>query len=234
MINEYLNSNYTLLPFNPFTNTIPDRPKILNDLPSIDWRDLDLTYRDMVNKKKDHINSLCIEEKLKYLNINNSQELTDFENEAKYKFYLNEIDYDNGFVILSQPTIFKPTIISKNKVVKEITKKPKVKKVKPKIIEKEIEKKVEKEIKIEKEVVILDTKVVNEITTQLKHFDKHYNIMFPCNCDKITDAKEYNRQKKNKSNLRTEYKKHINGLSLRDCKDNSKLTMMVYIIDNIS
>ena len=231
MINEYLNSKYTLLPLN-YNKTIPDKIKILNDLPSIDFLDLELTYMDMVNKKKDHINSLCIEEKLKYLNINNRKELTDFEYEVKYKFYLNEIDYDNGFYFLSQPTTFQPKIIKK-KVVKEITKKPKVEEVKPKIIEKKIKKKIEKEIKIEKEVVILHPKVVNEITTQLKHFDKHYNIMFPCDCDKLTEAKEYNRQKKNKSNLRTEYKKYINGTSLRDCKDNSKLTMMIYILDNI-
>ena len=119
MINEYLNSNYTLLPFNPFTNVIPDKIKILNDLPSIDWIDLDLAYRDMVNKKRDHINSLCIEEKLKYLNINNSQELTDFENNSELKHYLQYQDYNDGFNTLQKPTeiILEPTIISNNKII---------------------------------------------------------------------------------------------------------------------
>lgn len=246
MINEYLNSKYTLLPLN-YNKTIPDSLKICSDL-NINFSDLEPIYKGMVEEKINHINSLCLEEKFKYLNITNDKELLDFEKDVKHRFYLNERDYDDGFNTLQKPTeiILEPTIISNNKiiydpqkpkiikkkVVKEITKKPKVKKE----IEKEnnkIEKEIEKEIKIEKEVVILHPKVVNEITTQLKHFDKHYNIMFPCNCDKLTEAKEYNRQKKNKSNLRTEYKKYINGTSLRDCKDNSKLTMMIYILDNI-
>ncbi len=51
---------------------------------------------------------------------------------------------------------------------------------------------------------------------------------------KNTDPKLYNRfKKKNKSNLRSEYKKYLGGVPLDDCKDNTKLTMMIYIIKNI-
>ena len=67
----------------------------------------------------------------------------------------------------------------------------------------------------------------------LKLFDYHYNIIFPCDCDKNDDAQLYNKLKKNKSNLRTQYRRYLEGIPLDKCKDIPKLTMMIYIINNM-
>ena len=67
----------------------------------------------------------------------------------------------------------------------------------------------------------------------LRLFDYHYNIIFPCDYDKNDDPQIYNKLKKNKSNLRTQYKRYLEGVPLDKCKDIPKLSMMIYIINNM-
>jgi hypothetical protein len=73
----------------------------------------------------------------------------------------------------------------------------------------------------------------NEIMSRIKQFNYHYDKIYPHNYNKNDNPKEYNKVSKNKSNLKTQYRKYLEGADMDTLNNIPALKMIVYIIDNI-
>lgn len=73
----------------------------------------------------------------------------------------------------------------------------------------------------------------NEIMSRIKIFDFHYDKIYPHNFNKKDNPVEYNKVSKNKSNLKTQYKKYLEGEDINNLKNIPALKMIIYIIDNV-
>lgn len=70
------------------------------------------------------------------------------------------------------------------------------------------------------------------IMTRLHIFNYHYDRIYPHNFNKRDNPNEYNNVSKNKSNLKTQYKKYLEGEKIENLKNIPALKMMIYIIEN--
>ena len=73
----------------------------------------------------------------------------------------------------------------------------------------------------------------NEIMGRIKQFNYHYDKIYPHNFNKNDNPKEYNKVSKNKSNLKTQYRKYLEGNDMDTLNNIPALKMIIYIIDNI-
>ena len=51
----------------------------------------------------------------------------------------------------------------------------------------------------------------NEIMSRIKLFNYHYDKIYPHNFNRVDNPTEYNKVSKNKSNLKTQYRKYLEG-----------------------
>jgi len=70
------------------------------------------------------------------------------------------------------------------------------------------------------------------IMTRLHIFNYHYDKIYPHNFNKRDNPNEYNKVSKNKSNLKTQYKKYLEGEKIENLKNIPALRMIIYIIEN--
>jgi len=73
----------------------------------------------------------------------------------------------------------------------------------------------------------------NEIMGRIKLFNYHYDKIYPHTFTKNDNPKEYNKVSKNKSNLKTQYKKYLEGEDINTLNNIPDLKMIIYIIDNV-
>ena len=79
-----------------------------------------------------------------------------------------------------------------------------------------------------------DNSVFNtDIMSRIKQFNYHYDKIYPHNYNKNDNPKEYNKVSKNKSNLKTQYRKLLEGADINTLNNIPALRMIVYIIENI-
>lgn len=70
------------------------------------------------------------------------------------------------------------------------------------------------------------------IMSRLHIFNYHYDKIYPHEFNKRDNPVEYNKVSKNKSNLKTQYKKYLEGEDINNLKNIPALKMMIYIIQN--
>tara|TARA_R110002012_G_scaffold10277_3_gene47395 strand:+ start:324 stop:971 length:648 start_codon:yes stop_codon:yes gene_type:complete len=80
-----------------------------------------------------------------------------------------------------------------------------------------------------KEKTIIDNEY---IMSRLHIFNYHYDKIYPHEFNKKDNPVEYNKVSKNKSNLKTQYKKYLEGEDINTLKNIPALKMMIYIIQN--
>jgi len=80
-----------------------------------------------------------------------------------------------------------------------------------------------------KEKTIIDNEY---IMSRLHIFNYHYDKIYPHEFNKKDNPIEYNKVSKNKSNLKTQYKKYLEGEDINNLKNIPALKMMIYIIQN--
>ncbi len=68
--------------------------------------------------------------------------------------------------------------------------------------------------------------------SRLHLFDFHYSKIYPNNFNKKEHKTQYNTYARNKSNLKTQYKKYLEGEDIDSLKNIPALKMMIYIIQN--
>ena len=68
--------------------------------------------------------------------------------------------------------------------------------------------------------------------SRLHLFDFHYAKIYPNNFNKKEHKTQYNTYARNKSNLKTQYKKYLEGEDIETLKNIPALKMMIYIIQN--
>ena len=77
------------------------------------------------------------------------------------------------------------------------------------------------------------TTIDNEyIMSRLHLFNYHYDKIYPNNFNKKDHKTQYNTYARNKSNLKTQYKKYLEGEDIESLKNIPALKMMIYIIQN--
>ena len=243
----------------PLTNQQEMPQKVSNDIfdnveDIFNYQELNEIYKEVCEKAYTLIKEMNIEQKIDYFKLTSEDDVKKLERSDK-KSYINGDECYEIIIHFRNLTSSEEEEESEEEDVKEITiveEDTNVKEITTPICEE-----VSPPSKVSTRTIETQTdfKVVNDITTTskitkiipnivapqhhikkkgLKLFDIHYNHMFPCNCDKIDDRQLYNKLKKNKSNLRTEYKKYLDGVPLNECKDIPKLTMMIYIIKNVN
>jgi len=75
--------------------------------------------------------------------------------------------------------------------------------------------------------------ISNDTMRNIKSFNYHYDKIYPNEYKKQDNPKEYNRLVKNKSNLKTQYRKYLEGADINELNNIPALKMMIYIIDTI-
>jgi len=73
----------------------------------------------------------------------------------------------------------------------------------------------------------------NEIMSRIKLFNYHYDKIYPHNFNRIDQPTEYNKVSKNKSNLKTQYRKYLEGNDISTLNNIPALKMIIYIIENV-
>tara|TARA_R110000868_G_scaffold969_1_gene7304 strand:+ start:152 stop:865 length:714 start_codon:yes stop_codon:yes gene_type:complete len=73
----------------------------------------------------------------------------------------------------------------------------------------------------------------SDIMERIKLFNYHYDKIYPHSYNKHDNPKEYNKVSKNKSNLKTQYRKVLEGEDINTLNNIPALKMMIYIIQNI-
>jgi len=73
----------------------------------------------------------------------------------------------------------------------------------------------------------------NEIMSRIKLFNYHYDKIYPHNFNRVDNPTEYNKVSKNKSNLKTQYRKYLEGNDINTLNNIPALKMIIYIIDNV-
>jgi len=76
--------------------------------------------------------------------------------------------------------------------------------------------------------------IINEKMSRLNLFNYHYDKIYPHNYNKVDNPKEYNNVSKNKSNLKTQYRKYLEGEDISKLKNIPALKMIIYIIENVN
>lgn len=79
-----------------------------------------------------------------------------------------------------------------------------------------------------------NTVFINEMNRNIKKFNYHYDKIYPVSILKNDNPTEYNRLKKNKSNLKTQYRKYLEGHDINTLKNIPALKMMIYIIESVN
>tara|TARA_R110002126_G_C10438706_1_gene498753 strand:- start:385 stop:1161 length:777 start_codon:yes stop_codon:yes gene_type:complete len=73
----------------------------------------------------------------------------------------------------------------------------------------------------------------NEIMSRIKLFNYHYDKIYPHNFNRVDNPTEYNKVSKNKSNLKTQYRKYLEGNDISTLNNIPALKMIIYIIENV-
>jgi len=76
--------------------------------------------------------------------------------------------------------------------------------------------------------------IINDKMSRLNLFNYHYDKIYPHNYNKVDNPKEYNNVSKNKSNLKTQYRKYLDGEDISKLKNIPALKMIIYIIENVT
>ena len=72
-----------------------------------------------------------------------------------------------------------------------------------------------------------------EIMSRIKLFNYHYDKIYPHNFNRVDNPTEYNKVSKNKSNLKTQYRKYLEGNDISTLNNIPALKMIIYIIENV-